>query len=70
MCVLTLSYARARSHPGLCSPLRHSIESNVSDSEGSAQTARLHLCSLIWAFAARTCPEGTFSLGVAHVFML
>ena len=30
---------------------------------------RLHECSLIWAFAVCTCPEGTVSLGVAQFSM-
>ena len=36
----------------------------LADSAGPDQTA--HLRSLIWAFAVCPCPEGMFSLSVAH----
>ena len=36
----------------------------LADSKGPDQTARA--CSLIWAFAVRTCSEGILSLGRPH----
>ena len=40
----------------------------LADNEGPDQTARMR--SLIWAFAVRTCPEGTFLLGAAQVLCI
>ena len=40
----------------------------LADSEGPDQTA--HLGSLIWTFAVRTWPEGTFLLDGAHIMLL
>ena len=60
----------AQSHPGICSPLIHSIVSNDSDTQGPDQTVRsgpsLHVYSrrqharahsLIWAFSACIFPK-------------
>ena len=68
ICGFTSSCACARSHPGLYSPLIHSIVSSdsESDSEGSDQTA--HSRSLIWAFAVRACPKGILLLGAAQLW--
>ena len=38
------------------------------DSEGPDQN--VYMCSLIWAFAVRICPAGTFSHGTAQIFLI
>ena len=52
MCRLRLSGTCAKYHPGLCSPVIHSVVSNdsVSEQEGADKTARMRR-RLIWAFA-------------------
>ena len=52
----------AKSHPGICSPLKHSVVSNdlFANSEGPDQTERMR--SLIWAFAVRIYPKTCFGM--------
>ena len=60
MCGFTSSCTCAKSHPGICSPLKHSLVYTMilfADSKGPDQTA--HSRSLIWAFAVRTCTKDT-----------
>ena len=53
--------AHTKSHPGICSPLKHSIMSSDSaDSEGPDQTA--HARSLIWAVAVCICLKTCFCM--------
>ena len=57
--------APAQSHPGFCSPLKHSEVSNdFVSSDGPYQSAGMH--RLIWAFAVHICPD-RFLHGVAHM---
>ena len=56
------SWSCAKYHPGLCSPIIHSLVSNdsVSGQEGPDQTARMR--RLIWAFVVRICLKTHFRM--------
>ena len=58
--------ACAKSHPGICSPLIHSIVSNdsVIEQRGPGQTTQMR--RLILIFAVRICPD-RFSHGATHI---
>ena len=57
----TSSCTCAKSHPGISSPLKHSLISNdTADSEGPDQTVWMR--RLIWALADHICPNTCFCM--------
>ena len=54
------SYACAKCHPGICSPLMHSIVSYVLLADSAVPDHIARMLRLIWAFAVRICPKTCF----------
>ena len=68
-CGFASACAPARSHPGICSPLIHSIVSSDSDSGQRRPRSDCADAQSDQDLRSPRIPEGAFSLGITHVVL-